>query len=430
MPKTAIPGPEDIIRRELANGITILVRENFNTQSVVITGSLAAGAIFETDEQRGLVGFATGSLMRGTTSRDFATIHEELETVGASLQISGGMHTISFGGKSLGEDLPLLLDILGDTLRNPSFPQDQVERLRGEILTVLKIREQNTRYMAGKRFREMAYPANHPYHRGASGDVETISKITIEDLRNYHATQFGPQDMKIVIVGNISVENAIQYVENTFGDWVNPTQLPIPDLPDAPYLTAISHQNEVIPGKSQTDIVLGVPGPSRLAEDFQAARVANNIFGVFGMYGRLGKTIREAQGLAYYSYSQLAGGIGPGAWRVVAGVDPSNVKQAVSSIRTEISRMIHEPISPDDLADTQSNLTGSLPLQLEKNEGVAASIFNMEHYDLGLDYLQHYADTINNLSVHQVQTAMAGYWSPDAFALALAGPELNNGVID
>jgi zinc protease len=204
----------------------------------------------------------------------------------------------------------------------------------------------------------------------------------------------------------------------------------MPELPSVPALTIIRHQNETIPGKSQTDIVLGVPGPSRFADDFQAARVANNIFGVFGMYGRLGKTIREAQGLAYYSYSQLAGGTGPGAWRVVAGVDPSNVKQAVSSIRAEISRMIHEPITADDLADTQSNLTGSLPLQLEKNEVVAASIFNMERYQLGLDYLQGYADTINNLSVHQVQTAMARYWSPDAFALALAGPELNNGVID
>jgi zinc protease len=284
--------------------------------------------------------------------------------------------------------------------------------------------------MAGRRFREMAYPADHPYHHGTTGEVDTITKMTIEDLQGYHSSQFGPQDMTIVIVGNVAAENAIRFIENTFGDWLNPHQLPMPALPDAPPLTAITHQNEPIPGKSQTDIILGVPGPSRFADDFQAARVANNIFGVFGMYGRLGKTIREAQGLAYYSYSQLAGGIGPGAWRVVAGVDPSNVKQAVTSIRAEIARMINEPITLDDLADTKSNLIGSLPLQLEKNEGVAASIFNMERYHLGLDYLQSYADIINNLSTEQVQSAMAHYWSPDAFALALAGPELNNGVID
>ena len=430
MPQTAIPGPNNIIRRELPNGITILVRENFNTQSVVMTGSLTAGAVFETPEKQGLVSFTAGSLMRGTTSRDFATIHEELETVGANLQISGGMHSIGFGGKSLGEDLPLLFDILSDALRQPSFAKDQVERLRGEILTMLKIRQQNTRSMAGKLFRQMAYPPEHPYHRGAGGEIETITGITIDELRTFHQTQFGPQDMKIVIVGHVSADDAVKYVEDAFGDWLNPNQPPTPELPLAPPLVEINHQSEAIPGKSQTDIVLGVPGPTRFADDYQAARVANNIFGVFGMYGRLGKTIREEQGLAYYSYSNMNGGIGPGAWRVIAGVDPSNVKQAITSIRHEIARMINEPVSEDDLADTQSNLTGSLPLQLEKNEGVAASIFNMERYNLGLDYLQKYTDIINNLTADQVQSAMAHYWSPDAFALALAGPALNNGVID
>ncbi|MCQ3931639.1 MAG: insulinase family protein [Chloroflexi bacterium] len=426
---SAIPGPDDIIRRELPNGITVLVRENFTAQSVVITGSLVAGAVFESPEKQGLVGFATSSLMRGTKNRDFTRIHEELEGVGANLRIGGGMHEVSFGGKSLGEDLPLLLDILSDALRNPSFPESQVERLRGEIMTGLKIRLQNTRYMASRQFARMIYPPEHPYHRFADGEFERIKNMTIDDLRGFQERQFGPQGMMVVVVGNVKADDAVAQVGHYLGDWVNPDQQPHPELPPVESPVEVSYANVVIPGKSQSDIVLGVPGPSRYADDFQAARMANNVLGVFGMMGRLGKNVREEKGLAYYSYSQLEGGPGPGAWRVIAGVDPSSVKLAVEGIKVELDRMLNEPVSEDDLDDNKMNLIGSLPLQLESNEGVAGSIYNMEYYGLGLDYLRRYANMINSLQSSQLQEAMRRYWSTDAFALAVAGPELEGPVL-
>lgn len=127
----AVPGPEDITRRELPNGIVVLVRENFNANSVVITGSVDAGSLFDPDDTEGLAAFTSASLMRGTLNRDFATIHEMLEGNGASLSASSGIHTAGFSGKSLAEDLPMLLDLLADVLRNPAFPERQVERLRG-----------------------------------------------------------------------------------------------------------------------------------------------------------------------------------------------------------------------------------------------------------------------------------------------------------
>jgi zinc protease len=426
---SAIPGSDDIVRRELPNGITVLVRENFSAQSVVITGSLVAGAIFESPEKQGLVGFTTSSLMRGTQNRDFNQIHEELESAGANLRISGGMHEVSFGGKALGEDLPLLLNILSDALRNPVFPESQVERLRGEILTGLKIRLQNTRYMASRQFARMIYPPNHPYHRFADGEFDRIKSMTIEDLRGFHQQQFGPKDMIVVVVGNVRADDAIAQVGQALGDWVNPYQEPSPELPPVEPLVESIYAAVTIPGKSQSDIILGVPGPSRYADDFQAARVANNVLGVFGMMGRLGKNVREEKGLAYYSYSQLEGGPGPGAWRVAAGVDPSDVKLAVEGIKVELDRMLNEPVSEEDLADNKMNLIGSLPLQLESNEGVAGSIYNMEYYGLGLDYLRRYADIINALEAPQLQEAMQHYWSTDAIALAVAGPELEGPVL-
>jgi zinc protease len=422
MVRPAFPGSHDILRHELPNGITVLVRENHQSQSVVISGTMQAGAIFDPPEKQGLVEFTASALTRGTTRYDFNTLHEALEGIGASIHTSGGMHHVHFDGKSLAEDLPELTKMLGEVLRRPTFPENQVERLRGEILTSLKMWQQNTRYMAGRLFRKMAYPPEHPYHRGSTGEIDTISAIQLDDLHRYHQQQFGPHNMIIVIVGSANAEAAIAEVGHVFGDWVNPQQQGLPAIPDAPAIRELRQQTYEIAGKSQADIVLGVPGPSRFAADYQAARLANNIFGLFGMFGRLGKEIRENQGLAYYSYSQMSGGPGPGSWRVMAGVDPGNVQQAITSIRKEIRRMIDEPLDADELEDNKSNLTGVLPLQLETNEGMATMIYNMERYNLGLDYLYHYADEINALEAGQVQQAMARYWSPDAFALAVAGP--------
>jgi zinc protease len=169
--------------------------------------------------------------------------------------------------------------------------------------------------------------------------------------------------------------------------------------------------------------VLGYPGPRRSAPDYQAARMANSILGVFGLYGRLGDTVREQQGLAYYSYSRLSGGLGPGPWQINAGVAPQNVERAVESIRAEIRRIVEEPVLPEELSDNQSFFKGQLLLGLETNEGVAGSVLSMELYQLGLDYLLNYTEMVDAITIADVQAAAQAYLNPDAYALAVAGPE-------
>lgn len=422
--KTSLPGPHDIVRERLPNGITVLVRENFSNQSVVINGSIQAGSIFEGAPQAGLASFTAAALMRGTTRRDFDTLHEALESIGASLGIGGDTHTTGFGGKALGEDLSVLLDILSDALRNPAFPADQTERLRGEILTGLRIRAQDTRAVASEAFRRLAYPPEHPYSRSASGEIETVSALTLDDVRAFHAKHYGPKGMILVVVGAVKAAEALDLVRQVLGDWENPIQPEPPALPDAPRLAEAAKKVEFVPGKTQSDIVIGWPGPARVAPDFQAANLANNVLGVFGMMGRLGKNVREEQGLAYYSYSGLRGGEGPGPWSVAAGVNPANVGRAVESILKEIEVITSAPVSEDDLADNKANFTGRLPLTVESNEGVAASILNMETYHLGLDYLLRYADIINSITREDVLRAAQRYLSPSAYALAVAGPQI------
>ena len=421
----ALPGPDDVAREVLPNGIIVLARENFASKSVVITGSIEVGSIFEKQEKAGLSNFTASALMRGTKNRDFDTLHETLESLGANLGIGGGVHDVGFSGKSLSEDLPVLLDLLSDSLRNPTFPTDQTERLRGELITGLKIRAQDTRSVAGDSFRKLAYPDYHPYSRRSSGTIESISGISLAEMAEFHTKHYGPRDMIIIIVGAIKAQEAIQQVKDIFGGWQNPAQPTPPELPVAPPLAETAQESVTIPGKTQSDIILGWPGPSRFSPDFQSANLANNILGVFGMMGRLGHSVREEQGLAYYAGSRLNGGFGQGSWSVSAGVNPANVRRAVDSIIVEIQRIVDEPVSEEDLADNKANFTGRLPLTLESNEGVAGSILNMETYKLGLDYLRNYATMINAITIEQVQAAAQNYLSPSAYALAVAGPALD-----
>ena len=127
----SLPGPDDITRAVLPNGIVILVRSNFDSPSVVFSGYVNTGSIFEPDEKMGLADFTASALMRGTRKRSFQKIYDAIESVGASLGFNGGTHTTGFSGRALEEDLPLLLDLLADSLRHPAFPTGTSGKIEG-----------------------------------------------------------------------------------------------------------------------------------------------------------------------------------------------------------------------------------------------------------------------------------------------------------
>ena len=177
-----------------------------------------------------------------------------------------------------------------------------------------------------------------------------------------------------------------------------------------------------MPDKHQADIVMGLPGPRRSAADYLDASMMNTILGVFGMMGRIGRNVREEQGLAYYASSRLEGGLGPGPWTSTAGVAPDKVEQAIESIRHEIRRIMDEPVTAEELADSQAYRTGSMPMSLETNSGIVDIITDMELYGLGLDYLHRYSEMINAITVERVQAAARKYLSADDIAIVVSGP--------
>jgi zinc protease len=419
--KNSLPGPDDIYREVLPNGITVLSRSNFNSPSVVISGFFEGGAIFDPDEELGLADFVTSALMRGTKKRSFDEIYHALESVGASLGFNTGIHKSGFHGRSLAEDLPLLLSLLSESLTQPTFPKAEVEKLRSQILTSLAIRAQDTGDMASMLFDQILY-RDHPYSRPEDGFPETIQRITRDDLVKFQRETYGPRGMVVVLVGAVEAEEAVRQVKRTLGGWQVRGQKEAGELPSLKMLKKTVSKHHKIAGKSQADLVVGTNGPRRRDAEFFPALVGNNILGQFGMMGRIGEVVREKSGLAYYAGSSLNAGLGPGSWEVSAGVNPHNVKKAAELIVSELKRFVDDGVTADELADTQANFIGRLPLSLESNGGVANALLNIERYDLGLDYYHRYEGLISEVTRENVFSAARKFIDVERLAVAVAGP--------
>ena len=421
MPRYALPNAGTIHQTKLDNGITVLVYENPVVESVVIYGSLLTGSVFEPLNRSGIASMTANALLRGTTSRDFESLHSELEDIGAELDTSTSKYRTTFSGRALAEDFSTLLDVFVDSIRNPLFDADEIAEERSKRITELNFAHQDTRYMAARTFRRTLYPDTHPFHYSTYGSLETLPNIHADDLRAFHQAQYGPQGMIIVVVGAVSADNATTIIEDKLGDWQNPQQADYPTLATLHPPQSIQTVKTPIVGKTQADVMIGSLGPSRYAEDYIPVQIANSILGEFGMMGRVGNVIREQLGLAYYAYSRLDGGEGQGAWAITAGVAPENLDLTIEKAREEIQLLTTELVSQEDLEDNQSYFTGRLPLRLESNFGLATTIHSIVQYDLGLDYLTRYHDTIFSLTPEDILVATQNYLHPDKLIISIAG---------
>lgn len=419
----ALPGPDTIHRRQLDNGMVVLARENFASPSVVVAGNLTAGSLSEPADKAGLADLTASALMRGTKARSFDEIYQTIESIGASLSIGAGSHYTSFRGKALVEDLKVILELLNDVLRSPSFPKHGLEQLRAEKLTGLALRDQDTRSVAEMTFDSLIYNG-HPYSQASDGYPETVRALQASDLRAFHKQTYGPQGGIVVIVGAVEAERAIDAVEALFGDWTANGDQESLNVPNAPKRRKAARKDVVLAGKTQADLVMGIAGPRRNAADYLAAALGNSVLGRFGLFGRIGDRVREQEGLAYYAYSSVTGGIGPGPWKVNAGVNPVNVNRAIQLIKEEIQRFASKKIDKDELTDSQANFIGRLPLQLESNGGVASGLVYIERHQLGLDYYQRYPELILSISRDDVLGAAQHYLDPNLLGVAVAGPKL------
>jgi zinc protease len=397
-----------------------LAYENRASPSVIVYGWLWVGSIDVPLGKEGLSRFAASLLTRGTAHRTFADIGEQVESIGAALNIGSSGHTTRFTAKCLVEDLSLVIEILTDCLYHPIFPAEYVDKRRGEILTALEQQEHDTHAVAMRHFSELMYP-RHPYGRSQLGYKETVEALTRDDVERFYRERYGSAGMTAILVGAVPPAQGLDLLAEAFGSWQGADYVQQP-LPRAAPVGEKRTQQVLIPGKTQSDLILGWTGVRRTDPDFVPAYLANSVLGQFGMMGRVGQRVREDLGLAYYAYTNLDAGIGVGPWAVAAGVAPGKVDLAVEAILGEVERMRQEPVDAEELADNKAFIVDSLPLHLESNEGIAAQIAGMEQFGLGLDYLRRFPSLIAQISAGEMMDVAHRYLDPEAYVLSVAGP--------
>src|SRR5262245_19507220 len=245
---------ETAMRHVLPNGMVALIQGNPSSPTVSVRGEVRVGAVNESAAKNGLAVFTGAALIRGTTKRTFQQIVAETEALGASVNAGGGLHSSGFAGRSLAEDLPLVLEMLADMLATPTFPAVEVERLRGQFLMNLRESEQETRIQASRAARALLYPPEHPYSRLTSGTLETVQRITRDDLAAFHQRDH-PAAATIAIVGDVDPPTVIAELERTFGGWEPQMGTPGRSLPTPPPIEAIRRRDIAMAGKIQSDVI-------------------------------------------------------------------------------------------------------------------------------------------------------------------------------
>ena len=409
-------------RKVFQNGLTLIVRENHSSPSLVVYVDIAAGSAYDPSDAPGLANFTARMLERGSTGMSGPLIAETLDSSGTELHFACDRDRAAVVAHMLKEKLPLVMEVLAQMLEEPVFPEGEVDKLRVQIITALGEASHDTQQVAVDRAYERIYPFGHPYRHKVEGDVKSIRSVRREDIVQFFKTYYGPRAVTIVLSGDVSTREAERLAEKFFGAWKtdqpskNPTVL-------APPLTLETKWEKVnIPDKTQVDIAAGFRGIARDNPDYYALYLMNTILGRFGMGGRLGRTIREDQGLAYYVVSAFIPYRYAGPFLVRAGVNPAHVDRAVREIRNGVLKMRDEGVSSQELQESKDFIIKSLPRQLETNGAVAAALADIQFYNLGLDYFERYPDLINAVSAKDVLRVAREYLYPDSLSIILAGP--------
>lgn len=408
-------------REVLPNGLVVVVQENHAIPAVALCGMLKAGSMHDPPGKAGLSNFVASMLSRGTAARTWEQIAEELEFVGAEFSVSSSITQVRMSGQCLKEDLPLLLDIAADELRKPSFPADQVEKVRGEIQTALREALDDPGEMCERAFYAALYPEGHPFHHLPLGEPDAVAGITRDDLAAFHAKYYRPDRMCLVLVGDVQAADALALARKYLGDWKAEGEPPAYSVPDVSPAKEPVRRKVTIEKKSQADIALGFVGLKRTDPDYHAAALLNYILG--GEFvSRLNTEIRDRQGLAYYCYSQFRASYAQGPWVLRMGVNPANVEKALASALAQIKAMQEKPPGREEMSLWKDYVTGRSAVAMETNGGIAYALADAEFYGLGLDYPYRYAEIIRAITPEQVHAAAKKYLHPDAYTVAIAGP--------
>ncbi len=408
-------------RQVLANGLTVLSKRTPVTPAVTINASIRAGGAADPPDLSGVAHFASKTIDRGTTTRSADQIAEALDSRGVPLAAAVTRQTLSLTCTCLVEDFEAVLTQLAEILIHPAFPAAEVDSRRSEVITLIRQDEDSPAAVAVDGLMEMLYGSAHPYGRKVRGTIETAERIDTTALRSFHLAHVTPGTVSLAIVGDVAPQRAVDAASAAFLAWPAspkpPIEIPSPTAP-------AGRRTRVIPmmNKAQADIAYGFTAITRNDPAYYAYWLMNHIMGQYSMGGRLGDSIRERQGMAYYVFSSLDANVVPGPLMVRAGVSAANISRAVASIDAELTSLVNDGPTEQELIESKQYLVGSLPRTLETNAGIAAFLQTAEFFGLGLDYDVRVPDLLKAVTRDDVHEAARRAVNPSKATVVVAGP--------
>lgn len=411
-------GTIDPVRLVAPNGLTMLVLEQPALPIVQLHALVRAGSAQDPEERAGLANLVASMLDEGTTSRNAQQIAEEIDFVGGSLRTRVTEDYTTVSVKVLAKDVPLGFALLADVLLNPTFPEEELSRLRSQVLGEIRSELENPEQVAMKAFHRLVFEG-HPYRWPVNGTMDTVAQVTRGDVQAFYEREYLPNQTILAVVGDITPDQVTARVAAHFGAWERrapPARAyPPPKAVRTPTVRLIDQD------LTQSTIVLGHVGVSRTDPDYYAISVMNYILGAGGFSSRLMDAIRDRQGLAYGVGSAFEANLMPGAFLVSLQTRNEAANQAIEAVRKEIRAIREEKVTEQELEETKSYLIGSFPLRLDTVSDVATVLSLVELYGLGLEYFTRYPAWIGAVTRDDVLRVARAHLDPNRYVLVLVG---------
>ena len=408
-------------RTTLPNGVAVITKETRVTPAVTIHAAIHCGSTADPAELPGLAYFLSRLIDRGTTSMSADAIAEALDSRGVSMAISINRHALSMVCTCLVEDFASVLGIMADCLIRPVFPEKEIATRRGEMITFIRQDEDNPAAVAIAGLMELLYGATHPYGRRPRGTVDSAERISRSDLVDFHQRFVVAANAVVAIVGDVQPAAAADACAEAFGTWQGgpkpPLVLPEPTPLDGRRIRVIPMMN-----KAQADIAYGFISIRHSDPAYYAYTLMNNVLGQYSLGGRLGDSIRERQGMAYYVISSLDANVIPGPLAIRAGVAAANVDRTIAAIDHEVRLLATDGPTEQELIESKQYLIGSLPRTLETNTSIADFLQTTEFFGLGLDYDVRLPSLLQAVSHDDVLAAARRALDIQRAGVVVAGP--------
>ena len=411
-------------RARLDNGLNILHVEKRGLPTVAFGLVVRSGAISDPSDRAGLAHLTTSMLPEGTTSRTSAQISEEIEFLGSHLRSSASREHIVLMSDGLSTTWRDALDVLGDIAQNAEFPSHELERVRANLLTDLRRVSDSPATISGRATRGVMFGPGTPYGHPLTGVERSVNQVSAEDLKAFFGTNFRPGNSTFIIVGDLSLDEAVEAANDTFGQWptradgIEPHQAGT-GLKPAPTGTTIYLADK--PGAAQSVVRSGHLTIPRKDPRFMSLNVFNYIFG--GQFGaRLNMNLRQDKGYSYGYMSSVEWNLGPSMLIAGGGVQTAVTRETVIETLKEFNEILGDrPVTETEYRDAIDGVMRSIPSQFETQFQIISQLTRIVTFDLPDDYFAQYPQRLTETTLEDVRSAGSELLDVDHLNIVIAG---------